>query len=270
MRASDVAGEIRALVEPLETVAREAGALALQSFKAPVRSWFKDGNSPVSDADIAVDSLLRQRLAALCPACAWLSEETEDDPARLTASRVWIVDPIDGTRAFLAGKTDWTISIALAEQGRPILAAIYAPVSDEVFLAARGQGATHNGRPMRVSRDGDLNGARIAGPRWYLERLAAISPNIVLEPKVHSLALRLARVAQGTLDAAIASTDSHDWDLAAADLLVHEAGGTLTTVGGEVLTYNRPEPTHGALLAAGCGRHRELSELVRSREIAYR
>jgi myo-inositol-1(or 4)-monophosphatase len=268
--ASDLARDVRRLVEPLEATAREAGALALSSFKAPVRSWFKHGNSPVSEADIAVDSLLRNRLGSLCSDCAWLSEETEDHPARLTSKRVWIVDPIDGTRAFLAGLTDWTISIALAERGRPVLAAVYAPVTDELFLTAIGSGATYNGRPMAVSRDGSLHGARIAGPRRYLERLSVINPNIIPAPKVHSLALRLARVAQGTLDAAFASTHSHDWDLAAADLLVHEAGGTLTTFGGEVLTYNRAEPTHGALIAAGRFRHRELSELIRDREIARR
>lgn len=260
----------RSLLGLLEIVAREAGALALRSFGRPVRSWTKHGNSPVSEADIAVDALLRERLTALHPECGWLSEETEDDPARLGASRVWIVDPIDGTRAFLAGLPDWTISIALADRGRPILAAVYAPVTDELFLAWAGAGATCNGRAIAVSAGEELRGARIAGPRRYLERLSAVSPQVVLEPKVHSLALRLTRVAQGVLDVAFASHDSHDWDLAAADLLVHEAGGTLTTFGGEVLAYNRPEPTHGALVAAGRSRHRTLSQLIRDRNIGHR
>jgi myo-inositol-1(or 4)-monophosphatase len=269
--ASDqVASEHRSLVAPLEAAVREAGALALGWFKGPVKSWFKPGNSPVSEADLAVDALLRDRLQAVCPDCGWLSEETEDDPARLTARRVWIVDPIDGTRAFLAGLPDWTISIALAELGRPVLAAVYAPVADEMFLASAGAGATCNRRPIAVRSEAGLDGARIAGPRYFLEQLCAISPRIVSEPKVHSLALRLTRVAQGSLDAAFASTNSHDWDLAAADLLVHEAGGALTTFAGEVLTYNRPGLTHGALLAAGHSRHRELSELIRGRNIAHR
>ena len=256
------------MVEAFEAAVREAGALALRSFKSPVKSWFKNGNSPVSEVDVAIDGLLRTRLQTVDPDCGWLSEETEDDRARLSASRVWIVDPIDGTRAFLAGLNDWTISIALADHGRPILAAVYAPVADELFVATAGGGATCNGRPIMVS-SGDLDQARIAGPKRYLERLVAVLPQLVLAPKVHSLALRLTRVAQGSLDAAFASTASNDWDLAAADLLVHEAGGALTTFAGEILTYNRPDPTHKPLIAAGPSRHRQLTELIHGRGIFY-
>jgi len=267
---SDISRDSRPLLPGIETAVREAGALALRSFKRPVRSWYKGGNSPVSDADIAVDRLLRERLAALAPHSGWMSEETDDDAARLAAAQVWIVDPIDGTRAFLAGLPDWTISVALARAGRPVLAAVYAPVTDELFLAAAGAGATRNGSPIAATGGSDLRGARVAGPRRYLESLSAISPAIVIEPKVNSLALRLTRVAQGVFDVAFASHHSHDWDLAAADLLVHEAGGTLTTFGGEVLAYNRPEPTHGALIAAGRPRHRALSELMKDRPIGHR
>jgi len=266
---SEPARDSPALLEPLADAVRDAGALALQSFGQPVRTWYKNGNSPVSDTDLAVDTLLRERLSVLDPAGGWLSEETEDDSARLATPDVWIVDPIDGTRAFLAGLPDWTISVALARRGRPILAAVYAPVSDEMFLAAAGHGATRNGRPIAASRGEELGGARVAGPKRYLESLAAVSPQIVPVPKVHSLALRLTRVAEGVLDAAFASNHSHDWDLAAADLLVHEAGGALTTFGGEVLAYNRPVPTHGALVAAGRSRHRRLSELIRDRSIGH-
>jgi myo-inositol-1(or 4)-monophosphatase len=256
------------MIAPLEAAVREAGALALRSFRAPVRSWFKSGNSPVSEADLAVDRFLRERLETVAPDCGWLSEETEDEPSRLDAERVWIVDPIDGTRAFLAGLPDWTVSVALSQGGRPILAAVYAPFVDEFFLAHAGGGASCNGRPMSASVGGIAH-ARVAGPRSYLDGLAAAVPDVVLEPKVHSLALRLTRVAQGTLDIAFASTSSHDWDLAAADLLVHEAGGALTTLTGEILTYNRPDPVHAALIAAGLSRHRQLTELIRVRGIAH-
>lgn len=256
------------LVQPLAAVMREAGTLALRSFRAPVRSWLKNGNSPVSDVDVAVDKLLRQRLEVIEAGCGWLSEETEDDRRRLEASRVWIVDPIDGTRAFLAGLPDWTISVALSQHGRPILAAVFAPVADEMFLSFAGGGATCNGQPMAVT-GGGLEHARVAGPRRYLDGLAAAIPGIRPESKVHSLALRLTRVAQGTLDAAFASSASHDWDLAAADLLVHEAGGALTTFAGEGLIYNRPVTTHDALIAAGLSRHRQLTDLIRGRGIAH-
>ena len=246
---------------------REAGALALASFKAPIRSWLKEGDSPVSEADLAVDALLHERLGAAGPDYGWLSEESEHDPARLAAARVWIVDPIDGTRAFLAGLPDWTISVALAEAGRPIVAALYAPVTDEMFFAIAGGGATHNDRPITASDGTSLAGARVAGPERRLARLTEFG--IAPEPKVHSLALRIARVAQGRLDVALAGGNAHDWDLAAADLLVHEADGVLTTLAGETLTYNRPILTHGALIAAGRARHHAMSELMREGRIAF-
>jgi myo-inositol-1(or 4)-monophosphatase len=260
LRASDAADRA-ALARHLTATVREAGALALTSFKVPVKRWLKHGNSPVSEADIAVDALLRERLEAAGLACGWLSEESEDDPARLDAKLVWIVDPIDGTRAFLAGLPDWSISVALVDAGRPILAAIYAPVTDELFLASADGGATHNGQPITASEGHSLERARVAGPERRLARLAGLG--IAAVPKVHSLALRIAWVAQGRLDVALAGPDGHDWDLAAADLLVHEARGVLTTLAGHSLVYNRPTPKHGALLAAGRARHQALSELMR-------
>ena len=265
MRASD-ALDHAALRRHVTAAVREAGALALTWFKAPVKTWLKNGQSPVSEADLAVDALLRERLEAAGLGCGWLSEETEDDPARLAADRVWIVDPIDGTRGFLAGLPDWSISVALAERGRPILAALYAPVTDELFLATAGGGATHNDQPMTVTQGDALAGARVAGPERRLACLASLG--IVAVPKVHSLALRLAWVAQGRLDLALAGPNGQDWDLAAADLLVHEAGGVLTTLAGATLVYNRPTPTHGALLAAGRARHHAFSELMREGQIA--
>jgi myo-inositol-1(or 4)-monophosphatase len=272
LRASETIDHA-ALVPQLADVVREAGAGALQRTRRPIRSWFKtegDG-SPVSEIDLAVDRLLKERLGALLPGCGWLSEETEDDPARLACERLWVVDPIDGTRGLLAGKPDWTVSVALVERGRPVVAALFAPVSDEMFLAVAGRGATRNGAPISVARGPEsgatdapemLAGARVAGPQRLLERLAATVPGLLPQPKVHSLALRLARVAEGRIDVALASRHAHDWDLAAADLLVHEASGTLTTVTGEAIRYNRPVPTHEALVAADPARHRVVSEIV--------
>ncbi len=265
MRASET--DRPALAQRLDATVREAGALALRSFKSPVKSWLKEGGSPVCEADLAVDALLRERLEATGAAGGWLSEETEDDSSRLTAERVWIVDPIDGTRAFLAGRDDWCVSVALAEQGRPIVAAIYAPSTDELFLATAGGGATHNGRPMAATDSASLGQARVAGPERRLARLAPFG--IIEEPKVHALALRIARVAQGRLDIALGGPNSSDWDLAAADLLVHEAGGALTTLAGETLIYNRPRPKHSALFAAGRERHGALSDLMRDGRIAF-
>jgi len=257
-------GELFALATALAAVMREAGAVAHAAFGKPMKTWVKEHNSPVSEVDIAVNVLLKEKLIAIAPEAGWLSEETEDDPARLAASRVWIVDPIDGTRSFIAGRPDWTISVALVEARRPVVAALYAPVSEEFFLAVAGAGATLNGAPIAASRGDAIKGARIGGPKGFLERLAAVAPAFIMTPRVHSLALRLARVADGTLDAAFASRTSRDWDLAAADLLVHEAGGALTTTGGGTLAYNGATTVHDVLVAAGLARHQALIALLQA------
>jgi myo-inositol-1(or 4)-monophosphatase len=262
------ASERAALRDGLEAVMREAGDLARATSRGAYKSWTKgEDRSPVSDADIAVNDLLRQRLAKLAPQACWLSEETEEHPP--TSTSAWIVDPIDGTRAYIAGRADWTISVALVEDARPVLAALYAPVTDEMFLALRGEGATLNGAALATSGGQGLARAKIAGPKRYLERLGALDAGIVAQPKVHSLALRLARVAQGELDAAFASPGSHDWDLAAADLLVHEAGGLMTDFAGRPLRYNARRIRHGALIAAGPARHGTLIDLVRDRQAEF-
>lgn len=254
----------------LEAVMREAGELARVTSRGPFKRWTKgDDNSPVSEGDIAVNDLLRVRLTQLAPQAGWLSEETEDSLPGRAMDTAWIVDPIDGTRAYITGRADWTISVALAEHGRPLLAALYAPVTDEMFMALRGVGATLNGSAIAASRGATLERAKLAGPKRYLDRLSGLSPHVLAQPKVHSLALRLTRVAHGELDAALASPGSHDWDLAAADLLVHEAGGLMTDFSGQKLTYNRPHTAHGALIAAGPPRHATLIELVRDRQSEF-
>jgi len=255
----------RALVrDRLASAVREAGALALHIFRGRPASWIKGASSPVSEADLAVDALLRERLLAIRDA-GWLSEETEDDPARLQRAEVWVVDPIDGTRAYLAGLAEWVIAAALVRFGRPLVAALYAPVSDELFLSVAGGGATLNGAPIKASTGDQLAGATFSGAKRRLDSLAAVEPRIVTAPRIPSLALRLARVATGALDGTFAAPDSHDWDLAAADLLVHEAGGLVTGLTGESLIYNRPDPVHGALVAAGRARHELLLGLIRDR-----
>jgi myo-inositol-1(or 4)-monophosphatase len=251
----------------LEAGVREAGALALSMFRKPMNNWTKgEAQSPVSDADIAVDNLLRERLRD--DDIAWLSEESVDDPARLEARFVWVVDPIDGTRAYIGGLPDWSVSAALVKNGRPVAACLFAPVSEEFFAAVAGAGATRSGTAIAVSNGTDLAQARIAGPKKLLERLQAVSPPFTVMPRTHSLALRLARVAEGTFEAAFAGGNSHDWDLAAADLLVHEAGGALSPFGGGSVTYNCPVPRHGMLVAAGRDRHAALLEIIRDERLA--
>jgi myo-inositol-1(or 4)-monophosphatase len=254
------------LREGLEAAMREAGEIARVTAGRSFQHWTKGKErSPVSEADIAVNDFLKTRLRALLPEAGWLSEETEDDPAARSMSRVWIVDPIDGTRAYIQGRSDWTVSVALVEDGQPVLASLYAPVTEEMFFAGRGSGAGLNGAPLRV-RDGEaLQGIKVAGPKRTLQQVERLAPSALLQPKVHSLALRLTRVASGELDVAFASTGSHDWDLAAAALIVHEAGGVLTDFAGRALSFNGSHPVHGPLIAAGPNRHRALLELLRDR-----
>jgi myo-inositol-1(or 4)-monophosphatase len=249
--------------ERLAAAVQAAGAVALKFFRGPLKHWTKgQGDSPVSEADIMANDLLHEHLVE--PGDGWLSEESENDPTRLDARRVWVVDPIDGTRAFIAGREDWSVSAALVVDGRPVAAALYAPATEELFLSTAGAGATRNGVPIRVNPGDTLDGARISGPKRMLDRIARDWPAIVAMPRVHSLALRMARTAHGELDAAIAGGNGHDWDLAAADLLVHEAGGMLTALDGQALTYNRPDPIHGVLIAGGRERQPALVALLRA------
>ncbi len=246
---------------------REAGAGALASFRGPLKSWFKGNkSSPVSEADLAANAILQMRLAT--PGFGWLSEESQDDPSRLEARQVWVVDPIDGTRGSIAGLPDWSISVALVENGRPVVAALFAPVTEELFVAVAGAGATLNDAPISASAGDLIGGVRVAGPKPLIEGLGAAAASVTIVPRIHSLALRLARVAHGALDAAFSGGSGHDWDLAAADLLVHEAQGVMTDFAGETLIYNRPIPVHGPLIAAGRARHAALLDLVRGERSA--
>lgn len=263
MPVNDQSGGNARLAEELGVAVREAGQIALKYFRGSIKSWTKGHDSPVSEADIAVDEFLRARLAR--DGFGWLSEESQDDRTRLSAERLFIVDPIDGTRSFLAGRSDWSVVAAVVESSRPIAAAIYVPVDDELYLAVSGAGATRNGTHIMTTSGSTLAGARVAGPKKVLERVASIDPAAIQEPKIHSLALRLTRVAEGRIDAAFASVNAYDWDLAAADLLVHEAGGAMTNFAGEALVYNLHDPVHGAILAAGRDRHAAMLDLVRKR-----
>ncbi|WP_315784470.1 MULTISPECIES: 3'(2'),5'-bisphosphate nucleotidase CysQ [unclassified Bradyrhizobium] len=242
----------------LRQAVREAGELAHAMFGTELRKWTKGASSPVSEADMAVNELLERRLRSATPDYGWLSEESADDRARLGHRRVWIVDPIDGTRSYLGSRNDWCVSVALVEDNAPVLAAVYAPVTQEFFFAEQGQGTTLNDRCVRASQGTALDFSRVAGPKPLVERLAPGSTRLELHPRIGSLALRLCRVSHGALDAAFAGGQSRDWDLAAAHLIVQEAGGKMTALSGETILYNRPEVVHGVLVAAGCDRHADI------------
>jgi myo-inositol-1(or 4)-monophosphatase len=251
----------------LRNAVQEAGLLGLSLFRTELKNWTKGASSPVSEADIAVNDLLEKRLRSATPDYGWLSEESVDDEARLGKRLVWIVDPIDGTRGYLAGRDDWCVSVALVEDASPVLAAVFAPASEEFFFAARGQGAVRNRVRICTTTGTELDFSRVAGPRPLVERLNQTPDEIVLHPRIGSLALRLCRVAQGSLDAAFAGGQSRDWDLAAANLIVQEANGNMTALSGDTILYNRREVAHGVLVAAGRDRHARIVGHFRGRPL---
>jgi myo-inositol-1(or 4)-monophosphatase len=256
----------RRLAPFLRDTAREAGAIAARFFrsglKTSARIWSKSGGSPVTEADMAVDAFLKKELSQALPEAGWLSEETADDPARLGRELVWIVDPIDGTRAFLSGSHDWSVSIALLAAGRPYLGVVYAPAHKALYEARRGQGAWRDGEAIKASGADRLQDLSIAGPKGLVDRAEAAIGQLKRPPRIPSLALRLARVAEGSIDCGLVSANACDWDIAAADLILHEAGAILTGLDAAPPAYNQADPVHGELLAAPRRLHPRLIEAM--------
>jgi myo-inositol-1(or 4)-monophosphatase len=220
----------------------------------------------VTEADITVDSFLRTRLLAERPHYGWLSEETTDDPARLSRDTIFVIDPIDGTRGFIEGDERWAVSLAVVRNERPAVAALIVPARGELFTGIAGGGAWLGAERLSVTHHRDAAGARLAGPRGWLKTSAILSLGADLQPHIPSLAYRLAAVAASRADAAFASPRALDWDLAASDLLVHEAGGVLTGLNGAALRYNQDIPRHGALVAANSELHPIMLEAVAEAE----
>ncbi len=235
----------------LEQAVREAGEIAMRFFRQSPKRWDKGEDDPVSEADLAIDVQLRAALADARPDYGWLSEESVDDKTRLDRRAVWIVDPIDGTRAFLDGRTHFSISVALVLDGQPVLAAVHAPAEDEFYAAALGGGATCNGQPIAVSARAGLRESRLLTSRGIFNRLKhhADMPGADWFHR-SSIAWRLALAASGAYDASITMTQKSEWDVAAGDLLVREAGGLATDMKGAELVYNQPLPRLDSIIAA--------------------
>ena len=222
-----------ALIDAVAAAAAEAGRLALERIGTDYRRWEKEPGHPVCEIDLAVDLLLKQRLRAIAPDAGWLSEETADNPARLDHARVWVVDPIDGTRDYLRGRTGWCVSVALVEDGRLVLGVLDAPARSEVWLAQAGGGATRNGVPLQASRRDLLPGARVPA-----DTLPRIDEDLVPVPRPNSIALRIAMVAADEADLCASIRWGNEWDIAAAALIAEEAGATVTDAFGVPIRYN--------------------------------
>ena len=246
----------------LESAVRAAGEIARKYYGGDYKRWSKAGGSPVTEADVAVDQYLKQTLLAARPDYGWLSEESVDNPARLKAERVFVVDPIDGTVAFLKQRPHFTICAAVVEKTRPVAGVVYNPITEERFSARIGNGATLNGAPIHVLDRDRIAGSSMLSPKttfaagWPEMRLTALS----------SIAYRISLVAAGQHDAMVSLSLKRDWDLAAADLIIQEAGGLLTDAAGEKLVYNRPAAVQRATIAAGPRLHALLLEHLRQKE----
>lgn len=234
----------------LETVAREAGVIALRYFQNAPKTWEKAGGAgPVTEADLAVDTHLRNRLMGARPGYGWLSEETEDGPERLTAERVYVVDPIDGTRSFIEGSDTWAVSAALVLRGDVVAGVVHLPAHDLTYSAALGKGAAKNGAPIRASTKDDLEAAQVLAARsTFSERFWERVPP---RPKLafrSSLAYRMALLAEGRFDAMVTLRPTWEWDIAAGALLVSEAGGAVATTAGPP-KFNSPDALQPGILA---------------------
>jgi myo-inositol-1(or 4)-monophosphatase len=241
--------------------AQQAAEIATRYIGAPLDIRDKPGGAgPVTEADLAVDAALRQILCAARPDYGWLSEETEDDPARLEAERVFIVDPIDGTRSFIEGNDIWAHSIAVAERGVVTAAAVYLPMRDKLYAAGAGLGATLNDVPIRATTRAGLGGASL------LAATPAFAPEVWREgraPEVTrgfrpSLAYRLSLVAEGRYDAMMTLRPTWEWDIAAGDLILREAGAVTSDRRAAALRFNNPVPRLDGVLAANPALHGAL------------
>lgn len=245
----------------LTNAAKQAGGIARGFFGASPETWDKDGGlGPVTEADIAVDNMLREDLMAARPTYGWLSEETEDSATRLGRDKVFIIDPIDGTRSFIEGSKTWAHSLAIAESGQITAAVVYLPMLDRLYVAAKGKGAFLNGAPLRASRVDDLQDTTLLGAKptfdaWNWEN-GAVPP--VKRAFRSSLAYRMSLVGQGRFDAMLTLRATWEWDIAAGALIVAEAGGRATDRRLAPLVFNNPGAQVNGIFAAGANIHPKL------------
>lgn len=249
-------------LELLIRVAREAGELALD-YAGPSLSVTEkpDGAGPVTNADFAVDALLKERLLTARPGYGWLSEETPDSADRLETARTFIVDPIDGTRAYISGSKDWAHSVAVVERGRVLAGIVYLPARGALYAAEAGQGATRNGEQLQCSIPDSIENSTVLTTRptlapehWLGNETPAFEHHFR-----SSLAWRFCLVAEGRFDAMLTLRPAWEWDIAAGALIAAEAGCAVTDRTGAALLLNRPTPLADGVIAAAPALHAEIS-----------
>lgn len=247
----------------LNAIVSEAGRIALSRWPGAgheVEMWEKEPGHPVCAADIEVDQFLKRELGALLPSAGWLSEETADNPERLAHDLVWLVDPIDGTRDFIRGRTGWAISVALVSNGRPLIGMLSAPARGEEWLSVAGRGATLNGSAIRASTRRDFSGARVP-----TDQLAAVDQHLTMVEKPNSIALRMAMVADDRADLVATLRWGYEWDIGAATLIAREAGAMISDAHGAQLAFNKRDPRAFGVLVCAQGIHAAAVEHLSER-----
>lgn len=247
----------------LEHIVREAGAMALARWPGhghALKSWEKAPGSLVCEADIAVDVFLKKELHTLLPAAGWLSEETADHPERLGKGLCWLVDPIDGTRDFIGGRTGWAVSVALISSGRPLIGLLCAPARNDMWTAIAGRGAWLNKQKLRSSQRTELAGSRVPA-----DTLSPVDSDLVLVDKPNSIALRIAMVGAAEADLLATLRWGYEWDIAAATLIAREAGAEVSDAFGKPLAYNKRDPRAFGLLVTAPAIHTAAVERLAER-----
>jgi len=249
--------------ERLEQICHEAGQMAMRCWPGAghvLQSSAKQDGSPVSEADLAVDLFLQRELGQLLPSAGWLSEETADTPSRLDKGLIWVVDPIDGTRDFIHGRTGWAVSVALVSAGRPLIGTLVAPARDEVWSATAGQGAWRNGERLAASTRAEFSGARVPADMLMPEDQA-----LAMVDKPNSIALRIAMVGADEADIVATLRWGYEWDIAAATLIAREAGAAVSDAFGAALAYNKRDPRAFGLLVTAPAIHAAAVEHLAER-----
>ena len=227
---------------------------------ADTNVWDKGKNNPVSDIDMAVDAFLTTKLRSILPEASWLSEESADDPVRLNARLLWLVDPIDGTRDYVRGRSGWCVSVALVADGLPVFAVMAAPAQNKVWIAAHGEGVTCNGERLTGSSRLDFNGSRVPA-----DDLPKLDADLVTVTKPNSIAMRMTMVACDRADLVATLRWGHEWDIAAAHLVAQEAGAVVTDALGRPIRYNKSAPKDFGLICCAPGIHLAAVERLSGR-----